>query len=140
MTQLFSLAYHSIAQPVMRSRAARKELIATAHVNNRKHNITGMLLFAEGAFVQVLEGDEASVRALFARIERDTRHEQVTLICEAAVPKRAFSFWSMALCEFEDENADAKAQIRCAINEARDLGLLTPLTALESILFRMKRN
>jgi len=48
----------------------------------RKHNdgagLTGMLLYTEGSFFQVLEGVPDAVEALYARIELDKRHEQVT--------------------------------------------------------------
>jgi hypothetical protein len=65
----------------------------------RKHNdgagLTGMLLYTEGAFFQVLEGIPEEVEALYARIERDKRHEQVTKIVAEATPNRSFEHWTM---------------------------------------------
>ena len=46
-------------------------LFTEARSNNKKRGITGALLLSEDRFVQVLEGDEDAVLALFAHIERD---------------------------------------------------------------------
>ena len=137
---LHSLAYSSRAVPGMSSRAARHELHNDAMTRNAAFEITGLLIYVEGQFVQLLEGPRKRVLDLFQRIQTDSRHYDVSLIAESAVTKRAFDAWSMALCEFEEEAVDAQSQIRTAIAEARELGTLTPLTALESILLRMKRN
>ncbi|UOQ70192.1 BLUF domain-containing protein [Hymenobacter cellulosilyticus] len=50
---------------------------------NAQHQITGLLLYSTGRFVQVLEGPEAEVRALYARIQADTRHQQVVTVGKA---------------------------------------------------------
>src|SRR3954466_2436922 len=54
-------------------------LFSEARSNNKKQGITGALLLSEDWFVQVLEGEEDAVRALFAHIERDARHESVSV-------------------------------------------------------------
>jgi Sensors of blue-light using FAD len=65
----------------------------------RKHNdgagLTGMLLYTEGSFFQVLEGAPDAVEALYARIVLDKRHEQVTKIVAEAIPSRSFADWTM---------------------------------------------
>jgi hypothetical protein len=137
---LYSLAYASRAAPEMVSRAARMALHEQARARNAKSNLTGLLIYVEGQFVQVLEGPKPAVSALFQNIVRDVRHDEVRLICECDISARAFENWSMALCEFDDETTEAQTQIRLAVTEAREAGILTPLTALESILLRMKRN
>jgi hypothetical protein len=69
----------------------------------RKHNdvagLTGMLLYTEGSFFQVLEGAPDAVEALYTRIERDKRHEQVTKIVNEAIPGRAFANWTMGFSQ-----------------------------------------
>jgi hypothetical protein len=55
------------------------DLFARARSNNERRNITGALLLSGQWFVQVLEGDEAVVRSLFATIQRDPRHDGVEL-------------------------------------------------------------
>jgi hypothetical protein len=63
---------------------------------NRQHQITGLLLYSDGRFVQVVEGEETAVRALFARIQQDARHQQVVTLSEGPGPQRWFAEWSMA--------------------------------------------
>ncbi|MBL8514645.1 MAG: BLUF domain-containing protein [Betaproteobacteria bacterium] len=137
---LYSLAYTSRAAPDMASRAARMVLHDDAKVRNTQSNLTGLLIYVEGLFVQVLEGPKVAVSALFQNIVHDVRHDEVRLICECEIDARAFADWSMALCEFDDESTEAQTQIHLAVDEARETGALTPLTALESIVLRMKRN
>ncbi len=71
------------------------ELLEMARENNAKHGLTGMLLYAESSFFQVLEGPADVVDALYARIERDPRHDQMTLIIKEPIPKRYFDAWTM---------------------------------------------
>jgi hypothetical protein len=71
------------------------ELLAQARENNAQLGLTGMLLHAEGSFFQVLEGPMAVVDALYAKIERDPRHTQVTLVIREPIPKRSFDGWTM---------------------------------------------
>jgi Sensors of blue-light using FAD len=56
-----------------------------------------MLMCHDGAFLQALEGDELSVRAVFKRIEKDARHAQVTILRNqrSFVERRIFGDWSM---------------------------------------------
>lgn len=71
-------------------------LFGAARSSNKRQHVTGALLLADDHFVQVLEGDEALVRALYARISRDPRHDAVTLLESGTVGERVFSRWSMA--------------------------------------------
>jgi hypothetical protein len=70
-------------------------LLASARENNARLGLTGMLLYAEGSFFQVLEGQADAVDALYAKIERDRRHDQMTLIIREPIPKRHFDAWTM---------------------------------------------
>lgn len=71
-------------------------LFTAARSNNKAQGITGALLLSGDWFVQVLEGREEAVRALFSSIERDPRHAEVTLLEGRPVPERVFARWAMA--------------------------------------------
>jgi hypothetical protein len=60
------------------------------------YGITGVLLFVEGAFLQILEGEKDDVLGLMERIQRDPRHRGVKVFYEQEVDERAFASWSMA--------------------------------------------
>lgn len=79
-------------------------LHAKARANNRRAGITGMLVYKEGWFVQVLEGEEAAVRRLFAIIQRDSRHGEVCLLAEGTVAGREFADWSMGFQYLNDSD------------------------------------
>lgn len=63
--------------------------------NNEKANVTGMLVFAEGDFLQVLEGDPKTIAALYERIEDDERHQNCRIFDRSEVSERIFSEWNM---------------------------------------------
>jgi hypothetical protein len=71
------------------------ELLQAARENNARLGLTGMLLYAEGSFFQVLEGPVDVVDALYTKIERDRRHCQVTQIIREPIPRRYFDAWTM---------------------------------------------
>jgi len=78
------------------------KLLKECRNNNDVNNITGILLYTNGTFFQVLEGDEATVNSVYAMIEKDKRHKDVTLIQKEKITERAFPYWSMG---FEKINA-----------------------------------
>jgi len=64
---------------------------------NASLNITGLLLYKDGSFLQALEGEESVVRKLYDTIASDPRHQQVTLMLEIPIEERSFPDWSMGL-------------------------------------------
>lgn len=106
MSELLHCIYTSTANTDLET-AALAELLRRSRVKNEALGITGMLLYSSGSFMQVLEGDEPLVDALYARISADTRHHHVTLIIREPIPKRTFGEWSMGFFEAApDEIAD----------------------------------
>lgn len=57
--------------------------------------MTGLLLHADGAFLQVLEGPAAAVDELYARLASDSRHEHVATVSRRAITERTFPTWRM---------------------------------------------
>ncbi|HEY9034951.1 MAG TPA: BLUF domain-containing protein [Pseudomonadales bacterium] len=72
-----------------------QELLKVARRNNSRLGVTGMLLYHEGTFLQVLEGEEAVVDALYARIKQDDRHRACMKVARVSVDAREFGNWSM---------------------------------------------
>ena len=56
-----------------------------------------MLLYCEGNFFQVLEGEEDAVHAIYETIKRDPRHSDIVKIIEEGISERSFGDWSMGL-------------------------------------------
>lgn len=70
-------------------------ILESAVRHNTQDGITGMLLYSEGNFLQVLEGPIDAVKATYARICKDSRHQNASLLLEQDVPQRHFANWSM---------------------------------------------
>ncbi|HVR76154.1 MAG TPA: BLUF domain-containing protein, partial [Planctomycetota bacterium] len=86
---MFVLLYVSSAVKPF-SQPALVKLLEKSHVNNAKRGITGMLLYKDGNFMQVLEGEEEAVRALYARIALDPRHRGLITLLQGPQAERQF--------------------------------------------------
>ena len=70
-------------------------LMQKARANNTKVDVSGMLIYHEGSFFQVLEGPEEHVLEIYDLIADDPRHDDVKLLLKSEVEKRSFADWSM---------------------------------------------
>ena len=68
---------------------------ASALRHNKENNLTGMLLFYQGTFLQVLEGERTDVMSTYHRIYQDTRHNKIRTLLEQNAPDRQFPSWLM---------------------------------------------
>lgn len=73
-----------------------KDIVTQARVRNAERAVSGVLIFTEARFAQVIEGPETAIDALMEKITRDPRHEQVTVVREDALGERRYADWSMA--------------------------------------------
>ncbi|WP_317897669.1 BLUF domain-containing protein [Aurantibacillus circumpalustris] len=92
---MFELIYCSVAKPEITMEDI-SSILNTSRSFNKNNNITGCLLYHEGEFIQLLEGEKNSVQDLFSNIRRDKRHTHVRLVNEEHVVGRAFENWNMA--------------------------------------------
>ena len=70
-------------------------ILRQSTANNPGVGVTGVLCFAAGIFLQVLEGGRTQVSALYNKIARDPRHHDVVLLSFEEVDERSFAGWSM---------------------------------------------
>jgi hypothetical protein len=75
--------------------AALRSILESAVRHNTPVGVTGMLLYCGGNFMQVLEGEEPTVRETYERICQDPRHKDLYLLGLAAIGARDFAAWSM---------------------------------------------
>lgn len=99
------------------------DLIAIqAHRNNPKDDITGILLYGDHLFFQVLEGPDEQMTQMMEKIWSDPRHQGITEFKNAPVTGRCFPDWSMG-CYHPDATGDRAGSWR--------------ITDIESITARM---
>ena len=119
---MFYLVYVSMAAENI-SKEDLLKILAESRENNSKAGITGMLLHKDQNFMQVLEGEEAAVRALYQRILLDPRHRGILTLVEGERGERHFADWSMGFQDLSTPEARATP----GYSEFLDL----PLTAEE---------
>ena len=88
---------HSLLPDGGKDEAALADILKQARTNNADLGITGALMLYDDWFAQVLEGPQASVEGLYAKIKADTRHDGVRLNEAGIAPKRLFGKWAMAV-------------------------------------------
>lgn len=94
MSSLIHLIYASVAIKKFQDSDLIK-LLTSARQKNTVLNVTGMLLYCDNNFFQVIEGEERVIHELFKTIEVDDRHKNVTKILEEPIPLRSFAKWTM---------------------------------------------
>ena len=97
---MYFLIYVSIATKCY-SGAELVDFLNEWRENNEKLSLTGMLLYKDGKFMQVLEGEEETVKQLSAKIDRDPRHTNVTLLLQGPTSEREFPDWSMGFHDLD---------------------------------------
>ncbi len=108
---MFQLVYVSTeAQPFSTDDLVR--LLEKSRENNARLHVTGMLLYQDGLFMQALEGDEETVRALADRIAADPRHAGVMILHAAESAKRDFPDWSMGFRDSSSQGFDISGYTR----------------------------
>jgi FAD-dependent sensor of blue light len=78
-----------------------RDLLSMARVYNASKALTGLLLYEKQSFFQILEGPTEEVDGLFARIERDPRHDRVLLLARQEIKDRNFGEWSMGFVDLD---------------------------------------
>lgn len=72
------------------------DILDVSEKHNVRDGITSVLMYHDGIFFQVLEGDRDAVKACFQnRINRDHRHGNLSLIWADEVESRTFSEWAI---------------------------------------------
>src|SRR5271165_1962570 len=94
MKSLISLIYASRSTECFHEHEI-PDLLQQVRVANAKQEITGMLLYISGSFLQVLEGQPEMVDAVFGKILADKRNTEIRAIARESIPERAFEGWTM---------------------------------------------
>ena len=72
-----------------------QKILASSNKNNGALNLTGVLLYTENKFLQVLEGEQKVVLSLYDNIKNDDRHKNVMMISMHPIQDRDFPSWEM---------------------------------------------
>jgi hypothetical protein len=96
------------------------DLIRHSQCNNGQRNITGALFYAGGNFLQLLEGDDEEISAVFDKIAADPRHSGVQRLLLKRVAKRMFPIWKMELVDLDREQKLDRERMLRLIRDVAD--------------------
>jgi hypothetical protein len=94
-----SAIYHIVYASSAVNRLSQSELVELLGISRRKNEacgVTGMLLYRDGTYLQLVEGERADVDGLLETLRKDPRHRSIQVLREGYLPQRLFPEWSMA--------------------------------------------
>lgn len=100
---LTALVYVSFAKNKNMAEDELKAILTKARDKNKQKDITGMLLYRNGFFVQALEGDRETVTETFDIIKDDPRHRNILVLYKNKISERSFEDWSMGFNVIDDD-------------------------------------
>jgi hypothetical protein len=106
----FRLIYSSAAAPDLDMKDL-EQMLEESRVRNKARGITGVLVFVDGVFLQILEGEKVTVLDLLKTIAQDPRHTNLKVFHEQNTDARAFASWSMAYLSPSAEEVSRWAQL-----------------------------
>lgn len=86
------------------------DILTRAQYKNMRLDVSGLLVFRDGRFMQLLEGAEKTVKDLFATIQQDPRHTDVEVIWENDSAARCMPSWVMGFSASEHGSEDICAR------------------------------
>jgi len=95
------LVYVSLATQEM-SDEHLQSMLKKAREKNKRLDITGMLLYRDGFFMQALEGELSDIENLYQVISEDKRHSGLILIYKKPIKQRGFPDWTMGFNKIDD--------------------------------------
>ena len=103
---MIQIIYLSSATRTM-SQADLEDILRTARENNARLGITGMLLYGNKTFIQILEGEEGVVHELVKTIKRDPRHTNFQIVKQKPIEQHEYADWSMGFKRVSGEDFEA---------------------------------
>lgn len=91
---IYQLLYASSAITLLEQEDL-KQILQSSRRNNPKSGITGLLLYQDGNFIQLLEGNKEAVKQTYDRIAEDERHAGLLILSERFHEERLFPEWAM---------------------------------------------
>lgn len=114
------LVYVSAATAPQDSDALTR-ILAKSRDNNRRDGITGLLIYHDMTFIQLLEGAPDDIARCFARISADPRHGSVSRVLDGPVAARSFPEWQMGFADTREMSPQARDKV-LSIGELRTNG------------------
>jgi hypothetical protein len=116
LIQLIYISRSRLSEPIEISLAALQE---NADANNAGQDVTGLLVYSAGNFLQIIEGDDRVIEKLYDKICRDDRHTDVCRLCSHKIERRLFDRWHMGLINLESASTLEKRAFETLVQSCR---------------------
>jgi hypothetical protein len=93
------------------------DILHNSRLHNAALNISGVLLYSDGMFIQVLEGKDTVIDALYARIQADQRHKNIITIIDEPIIEKSFGQWLMGFAVTDSKKTEKLLGYLRSINE-----------------------
>lgn len=100
------------------------EILNKCVANNRQREVSGLLLYSKGGFMQVIEGEADVIDELFQIISSDPRHHDIEVHLRTPVFEREFSQWHMGYRTISKADAMALPNYAPYFEDGFDTALL----------------
>ena len=107
---LSQLVYVSNRKPNCSAEEIEK-ILESCKKNNAPLDITGVLLYSETKFIQLVEGDAKVILGLYDKIKKDNRHSNPMMISYNAIAAKSFPAWHMAKRDISKTDLEFKTDI-----------------------------
>jgi hypothetical protein len=116
-------------------------LLEKAQERNARQNVTGMLLYAGGNFIQVLEGEEKDVEGIYSSIAKDKRNKGHIVMKKESITERNFPEWAMGFKHLQKEGDDKISGYSEFLNREMDPAeIVKNSDAVVNLLYDFKKN
>ncbi len=88
-----------------------EKILASCKKNNPPLQITGVLLFSDAKFIQMVEGDSKVITGLYDKIKLDSRHSNTVMLSYGPIKEKSFPSWHMGARKIAGSHVDFKTDI-----------------------------
>ncbi len=88
-----------------------EKILAACKKNNPSLNVTGVLLYSDSRFIQMVEGESKTIIALYDKIKLDNRHSETIMVSFGQITERTFPSWHMGARKIVGSIFDFKTDI-----------------------------
>ena len=119
---LYNLCYVSSAKNNL-PKSELEDLFRVNKRNNTELDISGILVYNNGNFLQILEGDEQKINKLFVKICRDSRHNNLIKLIHTSIEERIFDDYESGFVIVEDHKK--LDQLKSYLNWVKEAELIS---------------
>lgn len=88
-----------------------EKILESCKKNNPPLQITGVLLYSDNKFIQLVEGEAKVIMGLYDKIKKDDRHSNVVMISYNPIHEKSFPSWHMAKRAISSTDLEFKTDV-----------------------------